>query len=327
MSAPVLAVEVAGLRFPSPVLVASGTFGYGFDYGKLCDPRRLGGVIVKGTTLRPRPGNPAPRLCETPSGLLNSVGLENPGVEAVIDDHLPKLAGLGVPVLVNIAGDSEADYCQIVERLTGVPGVSALEVNLSCPNVRHGGMAFGTDPQVVERLTRLLRARTDLPLFVKLSPNVTDVVATARAAEAGGADALSLINTLLGMALDVDRGVPVLANVTGGLSGPAIRPVAVRMVYQVAQAVRIPILGMGGVASGRDAVEFLMAGASLVAVGTALFHDPAAPLRVTEELADFCAKKGVREVRRLTGVALPGRGGLKEAVDPAGAGIRKGCEA
>jgi dihydroorotate dehydrogenase (NAD+) catalytic subunit len=322
MSGPTLVVEVAGIRFPSPVLVASGTFGYGFDYGELCDPGRLGGVIVKGTTLAPRAGNRAPRLCETPAGLLNSVGLENPGVEAVITEHLPRLASLGVPVLVNIAGDSETDYCALAERLTGVAGVSGLEVNLSCPNVCHGGMAFGTDPRVVERLTAALRARTDLPLFVKLSPNVTDVVATARAAEAGGADAVSLINTLLGLAIDVDRGAPVLGNVTGGLSGPAIRPVAVRMIYQAAQAVQVPILGSGGVASGRDAVEFLMAGASLVAVGTALFRDPAAPLRVTEEIREFCVRKGIPEVRRLTGVALPGRRGLVEA--SAGSGTDAG---
>lgn len=311
--AAVLEVTVARIRFANPVLVASGTFGYGLDYAGEFDPRRLGGIIVKGTTLEPRAGNPAPRLCETPAGLLNAVGLENPGVEAVIARHLPALTPLGVPVLVNIAGESEAEYEELAERLTGQPGVAALELNLSCPNVRQGGMTFGTDPVVVERLTRLVRERTTLPLFVKLSPNVSDIVEIARAAEAGGADALSLVNTLLGLAIDVHTGRPVLGNVTGGLSGPALRPVAVRMVYQVAQAVKVPILGSGGIASAEDALEFLMAGASLVAVGTALFADPLTPLRVCEGLQEFCQDRGIRSVGRLTGVALPGRGGLEEA--------------
>jgi dihydroorotate dehydrogenase (NAD+) catalytic subunit len=301
------------MRLRTPVLAASGTFGYGLDYAELWDPRRLGGIIVKGTTLRPRAGNPAPRLCETPAGLLNAVGLENPGVEAVIARHLPALAPLGVPILVNIAGETEAEYEELAERLTGQPGVVGLEVNLSCPNVRQGGMAFGTDPAVVERLTRRVRQRTCLPLLVKLSPNVSDVTDPARAAEAGGADGLSLLNTLVGLAIDVETGRPVLGNVTGGLSGPAIRPVAVRLVYQVAQAVQVPILGSGGIATAADALEFLMAGASLVAVGTALFADPEAPLRVSEGLEEFCRRRGIRLVERLTGVALPGRGGLAEA--------------
>jgi dihydroorotate dehydrogenase (NAD+) catalytic subunit len=309
-----LKVRVAGIEFPNPVLVASGTFGYGFDYAPAFDPGRLGGIIVKGTTLRPRAGNPAPRLCETPAGLLNAVGLENPGVEAVLARHLPALAGLGVPVLVNIAGESEAEYEELAERLTGQPGVAGLELNLSCPNVREGGMAFGLDPATVERLTRRVRRRTTLPLFVKLSPNVTDVTGIARAAEAGGADALSLINTLLGMAISPESGRPVLANVTGGLSGPAVRPVAVRMVYQVAQAVKVPLLGTGGVATAADALEFLMAGASLLAVGTALFADPQAPMQVITGLEEFCRDRGIRSVDKLTGVALPGRGGLGEAV-------------
>ncbi|MGE5552709.1 MAG: dihydroorotate dehydrogenase [Betaproteobacteria bacterium] len=308
-----LGVTVAGIRFPNPVLVASGTFGYGLEYAGVFDPRRLGGIIVKGTTLKPRAGNPAPRLCETPAGLLNAVGLENPGVEAVLARHLPALVPLGIPILVNIAGESEAEYEELAERFSGQPGVAALEVNLSCPNVRKGGMAFGTDPTVVERLTRRVRERTRLPLFVKLSPNLSDVVEVARAAEAGGANGLSLINTLLGLAIDVQTGRPVLGNVTGGLSGPAIRPVAVRMVYQVAQAVKVPILGMGGIATAADALEFLMAGASLVAVGTALFGDPKAPLRVSEGLEEFCRDRGIRSVGKLTGVALPGRGGLGEA--------------
>ncbi|MDI6871573.1 MAG: dihydroorotate dehydrogenase [Bacillota bacterium] len=308
-----LGVTAAGIRFPNPVLVASGTFGYGLDYTGIFDPGRLGGIIVKGTTLAPRAGNPAPRLCETPAGLLNAVGLENPGVEAVIAHHLPALAPLGLPVLVNIAGENEAEYEKLAERLTGQPGVRALEVNLSCPNVRKGGMAFGTDPAAVERLTRRLRKRTNLPLFVKLSPNVTDVVEIARAAEAGGADGLSLVNTLLGMAIEVETGRPALGNVTGGLSGPAIRPVAVRMVYQVAQAVKVPILGSGGISTSSDALEFLMAGASLVAVGTALFADPLSPLKIIAGLEEFCRDRGIRRVDRLTGVALPGRGGVAEA--------------
>lgn len=313
-----LSVRVAGVEFPNPVLMASGTFGYGLDYASAFDPSKLGGIIVKGTTLRPRVGNPAPRLAETPAGLLNAVGLENPGVEAVRKVHLPALAKVGVPVLVNIAGENEAQYEEVAERLDDAPGVAALEVNLSCPNVREGGMAFGLDPQVVERLVRRVRARTRLPLFVKLSPNVTDITETARAAEQGGADALSLINTLLGMAISPERGRPVLANVTGGLSGPAVRPVAVRMVYQVAQAVKIPLLGTGGIATAADALEFLMAGASLVAVGTAVFGNPMAPLEVIDGLSVFCERRGVASVDKLTGVALPGRGGLAEALDRGG---------
>lgn len=308
-----LSLSVAGIRFPNPVLVASGTFGYGLDYAGLYAPERLGGIIVKGTTLAPRTGNPEPRICETPGGLLNAVGLENPGAAAVVRDYLPRLAGLAVPVLVNLAGESEEEYAQLAERLT-VPGVAGLEVNLSCPNVRQGGVTFATDPAVVERVSRRVRKATTLPFLVKLSPNVTDIVEVARAAEAGGADGLTLINTLLGLVIDPAVGRPVLANVTGGLSGPAIRPVAVRMVYQVAQAVRVPILGTGGVASASDALEFLMAGASLVAVGTALFADPEAPLRVIAGLEEFCRDRGIRSVERLSGVALPGRGGLKEAV-------------
>lgn len=309
-----LTLRVAGISFPNPVLMASGTFGYGLDYARLFDPRRLGGIIVKGTTLRPRTGNPAPRLCETPAGLLNAVGLENPGIAAVLERHLPAVADLGVPVVVNIAGETEAEYEELAERLSGARGVAALEVNLSCPNVKEGGMAFGTEPGIVERLTRRVRRRTRLPFFVKLSPNVTDLAEIARAAEAGGADALSLINTLVGMVIDPLTGRPVLANGTGGLSGPAVRPVAVRLVYQVAQAVQVPLLGSGGIASASDALQFLMAGASLVAVGTALFADPLAPLRVLEGLEEFCRDRGIRSVDKLTGVALPGRGGLEEAV-------------
>lgn len=308
-----LEVKVAGIRFSNPVLVASGTFGYGLDYVREFDPGRLGGIIVKGTTLAPRAGNPAPRLCETPAGLLNSVGLENPGVDAVVAHHLPALRRVGVPILVNIAGETEREYEALAERVEGEAGVAAIEVNLSCPNVKNGGLAFGTEPAVVERLTRRVRERSRRPIFVKLSPNVGDVTEIARAAESGGADGVSLINTLLGMAIDVRTGRPVLANVTGGLSGPAVRPVAVRMVYQVAQAVGIPILGSGGIATAPDALEFLMSGASLVAVGTATFADPLSAVGVIDGLEEFCRDRGIRSVERLTGVALPGRGGVAEA--------------
>lgn len=303
MSAPDLTTRLAGLVLRNPVLVASGTFGFGEEYAEYLDLARLGGVMVKGTTLEPRAGNPAPRVYETPSGMLNAIGLQNPGVEAFIAQKLPFLVERGATVIANISGNQVEDYVALAGRLDGVAGVHALELNISCPNVKTGGMQFGVDPGLTRELVQAVRGATGLPLITKLSPNVTDIVAMARAAVEGGTDAVSLINTLLGMAIDVRRRRPVLANVTGGLSGPAIRPVAVRMVWQVAREVGVPIIGMGGIMTANDALEFVLAGASAVAVGTANFVDPLAAVRVLEGLEAYCAQTGVSRLAELVGAA------------------------
>ncbi|HKY51358.1 MAG TPA: dihydroorotate dehydrogenase [Candidatus Limnocylindria bacterium] len=301
-----LSVEAArGLWLKNPVLTASGTFGQGVEYAELIDITRLGAIVNKGTTPRARPGNPQYRIAETPAGILNSIGLENPGAEEVARKYGKIWPKLGVPVIVNVAGYSVEDYVFVVEALDGTPGVVAFELNISCPNVE-GGMLFGSDPTLAAEVTRAVKDATDKPVIVKITPNApTDVVAVARACEDAGADGLTAINTILGMRIDVAKRRPILGTGGGGLSGPAIRPIAVQMTYQVAQAVSIPIVGAGGVTSANDALEFLMAGASAVQVGTATFADPTAPLTVMEGLAAYVRAQGLASIRDVIGAALP----------------------
>src|SRR3990172_4062607 len=306
---PNLSVDFAGIKLKNPVLTASGTFGYGEEYADFVDLNRLGGVIVKGISWKPIAGNPPPRIWETPSGMLNAIGLENPGVEVFLREKLPFLRQYDTAVIVNIFGCSVYDYLAVAERLDGAEGVSGIEVNISCPNVKAGGMAFGTDVKATFELLSTVRKATRLPLIAKLSPNVTDVTGFARVARDAGCDGLSLINTLLGMAIDVRCRKPRLANCTGGLSGPAIRPVAVRMVWQTARAVQLPIIGMGGIVTGEDALEFILAGASAVAVGTANFINPRATIDVIDDIETFVREQGVDDIKRLIGAVnvLPGK--------------------
>jgi len=300
-----LAVDAArGLRLRNPVLTASGTFGQGVEYAELIDVSRLGAIVNKGTTVLARPGNPQYRIAETPSGILNSIGLENPGAAGVAKKYAKAWAQLGVPVIVNVAGYSVDDYVSVVSEFAGIASVVAYELNISCPNVK-GGMLFGCDPGLAADVTRAVKQETDLPVIVKLTPNAPDVVAVARAVEEAGADGLTAINTVLGMRIDTQKRRPVLGTGSGGLSGPAIRPIAVHITYQVAQAVSIPIIGAGGVTSAEDALEFLMAGASAVQVGTATFADPLAPLKVIEGLAAYVRTHGLSSIRDVIGVALP----------------------
>jgi dihydroorotate dehydrogenase (NAD+) catalytic subunit len=300
-----LAVDAArGLRLKNPVLTASGTFGQGVEYAELIDVSRLGAIVNKGTTVLARPGNAQYRIAETPSGILNSIGLENPGAAGVAKKYAKAWAQLGVPVIVNVAGYSVDDYVTVVSEFAGIASVVAYELNVSCPNVK-GGMLFGCDPGLAADVTRAVKQETDLPVIVKLTPNAPDVVAVARAVEEAGADGLTAINTVLGMRIDTKKRRPILGTGSGGLSGPAIRPIAVHITYQVAQAVSIPIIGAGGVTSAEDALEFLMAGASAVQVGTATFADPLAPLRVIEGLAAYVRANGLSSIRDIIGAALP----------------------
>lgn len=301
-----LALNMAGIALRNPVLTASGTYGFGAEYAPYCPVGSLGGITVKGITLQPRLGNPVPRLAETPAGLLNAVGLENPGLEEFRQNYLPRLRKLPTAVFVNISGFAVKEYAALAHALQRESGLAGLEVNISCPNVQHGGMHFGTDPHSAEQVIKAVKAETDLPVFAKLSPNVTDIGEMAKAAAQGGADGISLINTLLGMTIDIERQKPVLANTFGGLSGPAIRPVAVRMVWQVARAVKLPIIGMGGIASWQDAVEFMLAGASAVSIGSGNFADPELPLKVIGGIENYCVKHGYASVRELIGQANPG---------------------
>ena len=308
-----LSLNLAGLSLKNPVMTASGTFGWGLEFGKLVDVSALGAVVVKATTLHPRIGNKPPRVTETPAGMLNAIGLQNPGVEAVIREKLPYLSHLRVPVIVNIAGDSIADYAAVAERLTETGQVAALEINASCPNCEQGGMLFGLEPASLSALVRAVRQATDLPLITKLSPNVTDIVPLAAAAVAAGSDALSLINTLVGMAIDVEKRQPKLGNIAGGLSGPAIRPVAVRMVWQVHTAkLGVPIIGMGGIMDAHDALEFILAGANAVAVGTAHFASPETPVQVVAGLAEYCERHEVTRLQDLVGAAHPFRPDVRD---------------
>ena len=297
---PDLSIEFAGVRWKNPVAVASGTFGFGREYGEFYDLSELGAICVKGLTLRPREGNPAPRIAETPAGILNAVGLQNPGIEGFIERELPELRRHDVAVIANLSGNSPEEYGTMAARLSEA-GVDMLEVNISCPNVKAGGLAFGTCPESAAEVTRAVKKHAAVPVLVKLSPNVTDITAIARAVEDAGADGLSLINTLLGMRIDIETLRPILRNNTGGLSGPAVLPVAVRMIWQVRQAVKLPILGMGGVRTGADAVELLLAGADAVAVGTASFADPFAPLHVRDGIADYLDRHGLASTRELSG--------------------------
>ncbi|WP_298593995.1 dihydroorotate dehydrogenase [uncultured Mitsuokella sp.] len=299
-----LRAELLGIEMETPVLTASGTFGFGEEFADFVDLARLGGVMVKGTTLAPRRGNEGVRVTETPMGMLNCIGLENPGVEVFLKEILPRIEPYGMHVIVNISGSSAEAYGTLAKMLD-VPGVAAIELNVSCPNVKDGGILFGTDPEAASSVVRAAKANTKKPVILKLSPNVTDIVQMAKAVEAAGADAVSLINTLLGMEIDIHRWRPVLGNVTGGLSGACVKPVAVRMVWQVAQAVRVPIIGMGGITSAKDAVEFFLAGASAVAVGTANFTDPTVTMRICDGLNDYLEQRGLSNIRELVGKANP----------------------
>jgi len=298
---PDLRVEVGGLRLRNPVMTASGTFGYGREFSHLVNLHRLGGIVVKGISLAPRPGNPPPRVVETPCGMLNAIGLENVGLDGFLERKMTFLRGCDTRVVVNILGDSVEEYGELAARLDGVEGIHAIEINISCPNVRHGGVAFGTVPEMAAAVTREVRRQTRLPLIVKLSPNVTDITLLARAVEEAGADGISLINTLLGMAIDPRTRKPCLANVVGGLSGPAIRPVAVRMVHQVARAVSIPVIGIGGITSARDALEFILAGATAVQVGTANLFQPDTAERIVEGIRAYLREQGEESIRAIIG--------------------------
>ncbi|MFP7753965.1 dihydroorotate dehydrogenase [Thermodesulfobacteriota bacterium B35] len=296
-----LRVRIGPLRLRNPVLAASGTFGYGREFADLVNLHRLGGVVTKGISLLPRPGNPPPRIVETACGMLNAIGLENVGVDEFIRRKMVFLRSAGTRVFVNILGDSIDDYARLAEQLSGVEGIDALEVNISCPNVKQGGVAFGTVPEMAAAVTASVRAATDLPVIVKLSPNVTDIAAMARVVEEAGADAVSLINTLIGMAIDCRTRRPRLANVIGGLSGPAIKPVALRMVWQVARTVSIPVIGIGGIATAGDALEFLIAGASAVQVGTANFRQPSVTEEIVAGIRSFLQEEGMLSVRDIIG--------------------------
>ncbi len=298
-------VTLAGVELKNPILAASGTFGFGREYSQFYDLSELGGICAKGLTLLPREGNPPPRIAETPAGMLNSVGLQNPGVDAFITDELPFLRQFDTKIIANISGNTPEEYGIMCEKLAAA-GVDMIEVNVSCPNVKAGGMAFGTKPELTAEVTRAAKKNAGkVPVMVKLSPNVTDITEIARAVEDAGADAVSLINTIRGMRIDVNTRRPVLKMNTGGLSGPAVLPVAVRMVWEVSQAVKLPILGMGGVSRGEDAAQLMLAGASAVAVGAALFADPFAALTVRDELAALAERQGLPAVRALTGGVLP----------------------
>ena len=297
-------VTLAGVELKNPIVVPSGTFGFGREYGQFFDLSELGAICVKGLTPQPREGNPSPRIAETPMGILNSVGLQNPGVDAFIAGDLPELKKHDVKIIANISGNTPEEYGGMCEKLSAA-GVDMIEVNISCPNVKAGGLAYGTRPELAAEVTGIAKAHSTVPVMVKLSPNVTDVTEIARAVEGAGADAVSLINTLRGMRIDVNTRRPILKQNTGGLSGPAVLPVAVRMVWEVSGAVQIPVLGMGGVATAEDAAQLMLAGASAVAVGTACFADPYAPLKVRDGLAALAARQGLEQVSQLTGAVRP----------------------
>ena len=286
-------IKIGNLALRNPVLTASGTFGYGTEYADFVDFNRLGGIIVKGTTLRHREGNPYPRMAETPSGMLNCVGLQNKGIDHFVSHIWPNIQSLPTNVIVNVSGSTIDDYVAVAEKIDALDGVPAIELNISCPNVKQGGMAFGVTPEGASSVVKAVRAAYHKTLIVKLSPNVTDIVSIARAVEEAGADSVSLINTLLGMAIDAERRRPVLSTITGGLSGPAVKPVALRMVWQVAHAVSIPVVGLGGIMNGRDAIEFLLAGAKAVEVGTANFVDPSVTMRIVDEMEDYLRRHGM----------------------------------
>ncbi len=295
-----LATNIAGIAMRTPVLTASGTFGFGEEFTDFVDLSRLGAVVVKGTTLHPRRGNDGVRIAETPSGMLNCIGLENPGVEFFLHDILPRVSRYGMNIIVNISGSSAEEYGILAKKLD-VSGIAGIELNVSCPNVKEGGIIFGTSPKAVRSVVQAAKANTKKPVILKLSPNITDIVPIAQAAETAGADALSLINTLLGLAIDIHSRRPVLGNITGGLSGPAVKPVALRLVWQTAQAVNIPIIGMGGIMTADDAIEFFLAGASAVAVGTANFIDPTATEKIIQGIDDYLVRYQVQNIKDIVG--------------------------
>ncbi len=296
-----LAVEIGGMPMRNPVMTASGTFGYGTEFTDFMPMSALGAYIIKGTTLEPRQGNPYPRMAETPSGMLNAVGLQNKGVDYLIEHIYPEIKNYDSNLVVNVSGSKPEDYAEVARRLAPLAGVKAIEINISCPNVKQGGMAFGTTCAGAAAVTKAVREAWPRTMIVKLSPNVTDITEIARAAEAEGADAVSLINTMMGMAVDVERRKPCLSTVTGGLSGPAVRPVAVRMVWQTAKAVKIPVVGLGGICNGRDAIEFMLAGARAVEVGTANFLNPAVCAEIVEWMAEWCRRHGVADINEIVG--------------------------
>lgn len=296
-----LSVDLPGLQLKNPIMPASGCFGFGQEYGNLYDLSLLGAIMIKATTLEMRLGNPTPRVAETSSGMLNAIGLQNPGLKSVMENELPWLEKFDVPIIANVAGTETSDYVEVARVISSAPNVKALELNISCPNVKEGGITFGTDPIVAEKLTAAVKAVSKVPVYVKLSPNVTNVSEIARAVEAGGADGITMINTLLGMRLDEKTGRPVIANLTGGLSGPAIKPVAIKMVYEVSQAVRIPIIGMGGITETSDVIDFLSAGASAVAVGTANFVNPFICPNIIKELPAKLDELGIHHISELIG--------------------------
>lgn len=296
-----LSVEIGKLKLKNPIMTASGTFGYGEEFADFIDLNRLGGIIVKGTTLHHREGNPYPRMAETPSGMLNAVGLQNKGVDYFIEHIYPRIKDLDTRVIVNVSGSCIDDYVAVCEKLSPLDKVAAVEINISCPNVKQGGMGFGTTCSGAESVTSAVRKAYDGTMIVKLTPNVTDITEIARAVEAAGSDAVSLTNTFLGMAIDVEKRKPMLSTITGGLSGPCIRPIAVRMVWQVANAVKVPVVGLGGIASGRDAIEFLLAGATAVQIGTANFVDPQVTVKAIDYIEDYLKRHQITSVRELIG--------------------------
>jgi len=298
---PNLNTNIGGIMLRNPVMTASGTFGYGSEFDKLIDLNRIGAIIVKGLSLEPSKGNPSPRIAETPCGMLNAIGLENVGIEAFLKEKLPFLKKLSTPTLVNIYGKSIREYAELAERIDDVGDIAGIEVNISCPNVKSGGIAFGVDARAAYEVVSAVRGRTGKPLMVKLSPNVTDITEIARSAEDAGADSLSLINTITGMAIDIQSGKPKIANITGGLSGPAIRPVAVRMVWQVVRSVKIPVIGIGGIMTAEDALEFLIAGAVAVQIGTANFVNPRASLEITDGMEAFLIEKNISDIAEIIG--------------------------
>ncbi|ANA40279.1 dihydroorotate dehydrogenase [Geobacter anodireducens] len=301
MQKPDLSVDVAGITLRNPVMTASGTFGYGEEFSEYVNLEAIGAIITKGLSLRPKAGNPTPRIVETTGGMLNAIGLQNVGIDAFIEKKVPFFRTVATPVIVNFFGNTLEEYAELAERLDRIPEVAAVEINISCPNVKHGGIVFGTDPKAAYSVVKAVRESTIKPVIVKLSPNVTDIVEMAWACADAEADALSLINTLTGMAIDLDKRRPILANVTGGLSGPAVKPIALRMVWQVARAVKIPVIGIGGIMTGIDALEFMLAGATAVQVGTANFLDPGAAGRIAAEMERYLADNGIADVKEMIG--------------------------
>lgn len=307
MTKPNLSVEIAGIKLRNPVMTASGTFGYGQEFAPYLDLERIGAIITKGLSIRPKAGNPTPRIIETPGGMLNAIGLQNVGIDAFITEKVPFLRTVNTPVIVNLYGNTLEEYGELAGRLDNVTEVDGIEVNISCPNVKQGGIVFGTDPKAAREVVELVRNSTSKPLIVKLSPNVTDIVAMAKACVDAGADALSLINTLTGMAIDLAQRRPILANITGGLSGPAIKPVALRMVWQVAHSVSVPIIGIGGIMSATDALEFILAGATAIQVGTANFLDPSAAQTIAADMETYLAENDISDIHELIGALKTGR--------------------